>query len=80
MKNALITALALTGFSLPTLPMAADLDANGDGVMTIEEVQVMFPDVTAEAFSAMDTDSDGVLSTDEVLAGQDAGLMPEIAS
>ena len=80
MKKVLITALTLTGLSLPSLSFAANLDANGDGVMTIEEVQAMFPDVTAEAFSAMDTDSDGVLNADETLAGQDAGLIPKTAS
>lgn len=80
MKNAILTALTVTGLMLPTLSVAADLDANGDGVMTIEEVQGMFPDVTPEAFSAMDTDADGVLSAEEALAGQDAGLMPKTAS
>lgn len=55
---------------------ATDADANGDGVLTIEEVQAVMPDVSAETFNAMDTNADGTLDADEVQAAQTAGLMP----
>lgn len=65
-------ALALSG----AVSAATDADANGDGVLTIEEVQAAMPDVSTEAFNAMDTNADGALDAAEVEAAQSAGLMP----
>jgi len=54
----------------------AQIDTNGDGVMTIDEVQAVFPDVTAEAFAEADTDDDGSLTDEEMVSAQDQGLIP----
>jgi Ca2+-binding EF-hand superfamily protein len=54
----------------------AQIDTNGDGVMTIDEVQAVFPDVTAEAFAEIDADNDGALSDEEMVSGQEQGLIP----
>lgn len=62
-------ALALSG-------TAAAIDVNGDGVLTIDEVQAVYPDVTAEGFSAMDLNADGALDDSEVIAAEEAGVMP----
>ncbi|MEP2533218.1 hypothetical protein [Shimia sp.] len=67
---------ALTAVILGTPAFAATLDANGDGVLTIEEVNAAFPEINAEAFSAMDVNADGVLDAEEVSAAEQAGLMP----
>lgn len=55
---------------------ATEADANGDGVLTLDEVQAVMPDVTVETFSAMDLNDDGALDAAEVQAAQEAGLMP----
>ncbi|MEM6887642.1 MAG: hypothetical protein AAF636_05820 [Pseudomonadota bacterium] len=55
---------------------ATAADTNGDGVLTIDEVQAAMPEVTQEAFNAMDLNADGALDEAEVQAAQDAGLMP----
>ena len=55
---------------------ATDADANGDGVLTIEEVQAAMPDVSTETFNAIDTNADGTLDAAEVEAAQTAGLIP----
>lgn len=55
---------------------AVEVDSNGDGMMTIDEVQSVFPDVTAEAFAEADTNDDGALDDAEMVAGQDEGLLP----
>ena len=52
-------------------------DANGDGMVTLDEVEAVHSDVTAEAFAAMDTNMDGVLDEAEVSAAQEAGLLPQ---
>ena len=73
------TILCATVFGLGfagTLWAATAADTNGDGVLTIDEVQAAMPDVTLEAFNAMDTNADGALDAAEVEAAQEAGLMP----
>lgn len=69
----------VVAMTLPALAMgqsATDLDVNGDGVLTIDEVQASFPDVTTDSFTAMDLNADGALDGDEIAAAQEAGLMP----
>ncbi|WP_432448123.1 hypothetical protein [Aliiroseovarius marinus] len=55
---------------------ADGLDADGDGVVTIDEMVSMYADVTPEAFSTADTNDDGTLDADELAAAQEAGLIP----
>lgn len=55
---------------------ATSADTNGDGVLTIDEVQAVMPEITTETFNAMDTNADGALDAAEVTAAQEAGLMP----
>ncbi|MCK0167008.1 EF-hand domain-containing protein [Jannaschia sp. S6380] len=50
-------------------------DADGDGNVSLEELQAAYPEVTADAFASMDTDADGVLSADELQAAIDAGML-----
>lgn len=56
---------------------ATNVDANGDGILTLEEVNTAFPDIEAGEFSAMDVNGDGVLDNSEVAAAQEAGLLPK---
>lgn len=78
-KTIRLTALALTAFCVPAFAMgagAAEVDANGDGILSVAEVQAVYPEVTTEQFSAMDLNADGALDDGEVQAAQEAGLMP----
>lgn len=77
MKKTALILTATFGLALPTSLFAAtEVDANGDGVLTIDEVQAVYPDITAETFTAMDVNADGALDDDEVVAAQEAGMMP----
>ena len=77
MKKTLITTLTALGLTLPAVAFGAtEVDTNGDGVLTIDEVQAVFPEITTEAFTAMDVNADGALDDDEVVAAQEAGMMP----
>ncbi len=69
-----VAAIALMSASAAFAQLAAD--ANGDGVLTIDEVQAAYPDITAESFSTMDLNADGALDEAEVQSAQEAGLMP----
>ena len=55
---------------------AVEVDANGDGVMTVDEVQAVYPDITAETFAEVDTNNDGVLDDAEMIIGVENGLVP----
>lgn len=79
MKRMTMTALGFSMLALPALAMGegvVELDANEDGVLSLEEVQAVYPDVTVETFVAMDTDQDGLLAEEEVAAAQDGGMWP----
>lgn len=76
MKTICITALITAGLATASIA-ATQVDANGDGLLTLDEVNTAFPDIKAEAFSTMDVNADGVLDTSEVAAAQEAGLLPQ---
>lgn len=75
MKTTVITLLTATAFAASAWA-ANEVDTNADGVLTIDEVQAAFPEITAETFSAMDANADGALDNDEIAAAQAAGVMP----
>tara|TARA_R110000796_G_C14564298_1_gene435173 strand:+ start:78 stop:323 length:246 start_codon:yes stop_codon:yes gene_type:complete len=77
-KVFLTTTAAVLALAAPTWAASfSELDANGDGMVTLDEVEAVHSDVTAEAFAAMDTNMDGVLDEAEVSAAQEAGLLPQ---
>ena len=55
---------------------AVKADANEDGLPSLEEVQAIHPEMTAEQFGSADLNGDGALEDAEVMAAQEAGLMP----
>ncbi|MBK0329414.1 hypothetical protein I5535_19250 [Rhodobacteraceae bacterium F11138] len=78
MRLKTLTFLSAIGLALPALATAAtELDANGDGLLTLDEVQAVLPETTAESFTAMDANADGALDGEEISMAQDAGLLPK---
>jgi len=53
-----------------------NIDVNGDGFYSYPEIGTVFPDLTDAQFTVMDTTGDGLLDMAEVMAAQEAGLMP----
>ena len=53
-----------------------EVDANGDGLLTVDEVQAVYPDITAEVFAEIDTNNDGALDDSEMVTAQEKGLIP----
>ena len=62
--------------AIATSEQIVEIDANGDGMMTVDEIQAVYPEMTAEAFAEADLNSDGVLDDAEMVAGQERGLIP----
>ncbi|MFU1476588.1 EF-hand domain-containing protein [Roseovarius sp. C7] len=54
----------------------AEINTNGDGLITADELSAVFPDVTAEAFAEIDADGNGAVDDAEMQAATEAGLIP----
>ena len=50
-------------------------DTDGDGVYSMEELQVAFPDLTEDVFTTVDTNADGAVDADELAAAEEAGVL-----
>lgn len=76
MKTLMATTTMLAFMTVPALAEDAPIDTDGDGLVSLVELQAAFPEATEEAFTIADTDADGMLSPDELLAAQEAGTLP----
>ncbi|MGR3436432.1 MAG: hypothetical protein ACU0CO_16340 [Shimia sp.] len=74
MRTKIIMASAIAAFA-GTAALAQEMDADGDGLVTWDELSAAMPDVTEETFTLADTNVDGGLDADELQAAIDAGLI-----
>lgn len=69
--------LTLTLILFATLagPGAAQdsVDINGDGVLTLFEIQAVWPEVSTDGFMFLDRDGDGLLDPEEFEAARQGG-------
>ncbi|QYX57487.1 EF-hand domain-containing protein [Roseovarius sp. SCSIO 43702] len=65
-----VAALALPAFAMEAM------DADGDGMVSMDEFNAAMPDAGEDTFTSIDTDGDGMLSADEVEAAKEAGTLP----
>lgn len=70
-----ITTLALA-LIVPLAAHAGEMDADGDGVVTIEEFEAALPEAAPGTFEAVDVDGDGALNVDEIADARAGGLLP----
>lgn len=72
---AALLGLSVTGGAFAQAPDFGALDTDGNGELSMEELQVAIPDLTAESFAMLDTDASGALSPEEfeALAGASEG-------
>ena len=71
----ILTTAAILALAVPAFAQS-EMDVDGDGNVSLEELQATYPELTEEQFTMMDTDEDGVLSEAELQAATDAGLLP----
>lgn len=67
--SALIAAPALAG----TIP--AEMDIDGSGTLSLQEMQAAFPTMSETTFGLIDLNSDGEADDDEVAAAVEAGYL-----
>lgn len=71
------TIAALTaGAALAQDVAFTDVDADADGLLSLEEVQTAAPEVTEEEFNSYDADVDGFLNEDEFTAWAEGSAEP----
>ncbi|HOV75550.1 MAG TPA: EF-hand domain-containing protein [Candidatus Hydrogenedentes bacterium] len=56
------------------LALLKEVDANQDGLLTLEEIQAKYPEFTPQAFAALDANKDGVLSMADLPSAPPAGM------
>ncbi|MBT8155424.1 EF-hand domain-containing protein [Epibacterium ulvae] len=71
---------ALLASTLIAAPAFADsipveMDVDGNGSLSLEEMQVAFPTITPETFGLIDVNGDGEADESEVTAAVDAGYL-----
>jgi hypothetical protein len=75
MKTIMTMTTAAILLTAPAWAQSA-MDTDGDGLVTLVELQTAYPDITEDTFVAMDTDADGALSDAEITAATEAGMLP----
>jgi Ca2+-binding EF-hand superfamily protein len=78
MKNIVMQTAAVLALTVSATAMSAqsEMDTDGDGLLSYNELLAVNPELTEEAFGAIDTNSDGAVDADELKAAQEAGLLP----
>lgn len=76
MTKFIVAALGMSALATTAFADMSTLDADGDGLVTVEELQAAYPEVTADQFSEIDTNADGAVDDAEMSAAQDAGMLP----
>ena len=72
----LALALGVTLVAPAAFADLSELDTNGDGMITFDEMLAAVPTVTEENFLAIDTNGDGTVDADEYAAAEAAGTLP----
>lgn len=76
MKKIVIQAATVIALTATALSAQSEIDADGDGVLSYNELLAAHPSMTEENFIAIDTNSDGAVDADEMKLAEEAGLLP----
>ncbi len=72
-----VIALGLSALGTAAFAAMADVDTDGDGVVSFTEMLAVYPTLTEDGFGAIDTNGDGVVDAEEMTAAEEGGLIPE---
>jgi hypothetical protein len=75
LRRAAVGALVVALFSAPAFAAISDVDTDGDGMATFEELSAVYTDLTEEGFAELDTSDDGFVDEAELTAAFDAGKL-----
>lgn len=75
-KIAATSALVVMVASGAAFADMAELDTDGDGMISYDEMIAAVPDVTEDTFATLDTNADGSVDSEEYAAAEQAGTLP----
>ncbi len=75
MKSITFSCVVALGLVMGQAAFAQPVDANGNGTFSIEEIATAYPGITVNAFNVLDTDESGELSTAELAAAYQKGIL-----
>lgn len=71
--------LTLAALSIATVGFAmSDADANADKMLTLEELQAAYPEISEDQFTLADANGDGALTEQELSDAVQAGVLPDL--
>jgi len=72
------TAIALTATALSATVLSAqsEVDTDGDGLLSYNELLAAHPAMTEELFVAIDRNDDGAVDAEELKLANEGGLLP----
>lgn len=76
MKKRTLQAAMIIALSATALSAQSEVDTDGDGVLSYNEMLAAHPTMTEEGFMAIDTNADGAVDADELKLANEAGLVP----
>ena len=69
------SALLFSSFAFADEETFNATDANGDGVLSVEEIQAAFPTTSEETFGEIDANGDGTVDLEEFDDALDSGAL-----
>ncbi len=75
--HAAAIAAALTLGASAAAAQTTVADTDGDGVFSMAEMQVAYPDLTPETFADMDVDGSAMIDADELQAAREQGFIAD---
>ena len=75
MKALSLTSAALLALA-STAIAATEMDTDGDGAYSFNEVLAAYPTLTEEPFISIDADASGSLNDEELAAALESGVLP----
>jgi Ca2+-binding EF-hand superfamily protein len=71
-----LASAAFVGATAGVAVAQAEMDTDGDGMFSFNEMLAAFPTLTEETFISIDANADGTVDEAELLAAQESGLVP----
>lgn len=77
MKNVTLVAALVTSVAFSASAMTTDIDTDGDGMASLAELQIFYPELTEVLFQEIDVDSDGLVNDEEMAIAVELGNLAD---
>ncbi|WP_191090088.1 hypothetical protein [Histidinibacterium aquaticum] len=75
MRRVALGALLATIVALPAIAQMEEVDTDGDGMASLQELQTVYPNLSEDDFAMLDANSDETLDADEMTLGIEDGVL-----